>query len=87
MFQLYIYHNHTDFFISLRFWFPLDLTGTSFGVGCSLTLLKQLLKSRILIRAWDIAFASDFTLLSKPVTYTHTQKPATSYDCIKLQQQ
>lgn len=34
-------------------------------------LLQQLLKSHILIREWDIAIASDFTLLRDPAFDTH----------------
>lgn len=38
-------------------------------------LLQQLLKSHILIREWDIAIASDFTLLRDPAfdLYTHIE--------------
>lgn len=40
-----------------------------------LRLLQQLLKSHILIREWDIAIASDFTLLRDPAfdLYTHIE--------------
>ena len=40
-----------------------------------LRLLQQLLKSHILTREWDIAIASDLTLLSDPAfdLYTHTE--------------
>lgn len=40
-----------------------------------LRFLQQLLKSHILIREWDIAIASDFTLLRDPAfdLYTHIE--------------